>query len=118
MSIKTMKELTNKLNEAVFRKLNNMPQELYKSIVYSLPFTSLFQHVNETYHFTTEESLDNVCSMGEFLVRWQVPEECIYIYDGTQVILQHPSFDYKLQLDSSGDGDFYSHKIETCKFEE
>lgn len=114
MVVKSIKELNNKLEDVLDITL----QKLYKSIVDSLPFTVLFKEVGETYYFSTEYGMDNVGSMEVFICRCQVPEQCIYIDDGTQVILQHPSFDFKLQLDSSGDGDFYSHKIETSKYEE
>lgn len=103
-------------DETIAIDLNNTLNDLYRKIVDSLPATILFRNVGETYHFTTEEDLNNVQSMSEFLDKWQVPGECVYINDGTQVILQHPSFDFKLQVDSSGDGDFYSHKIETSKY--
>jgi len=62
--------------------------------------------------------MNNVHSMNEFLENWAIPDCCIWKYNGIQVVLQHPSFDYKVQLDSVDRGDFYSHRINVSKYKE
>lgn len=87
---------------------------LYKQIVDGMKFTALFQDVGFTHYFETEYSLDtNWHTMSEFLIEWKVPMEAIDVDDGSMVVLKHPSFDFKLRLDASGDGDFTHHKVET-----
>lgn len=44
-----------------------------------------------------------------FLQHIGATQENIVMDDGTQVVLQHPDFDYKVVVDSGGLGDFYSH---------
>lgn len=86
-----------------------------------LTYRETFESIGEVYDFDTSEDMDNVQSMNYFLCTIQdVPEDYNWIVldDGTQVILQHPDFDYKVQLDSGGRGDFYSHRIEISKFKE
>ncbi len=91
---------------------DNLP--LYKRIVDGMKFTELFENVGKTYCFETEEVLEtNTDTMAEFIILWKVPVECIYIDDGSMVILQHPTFDFKLGLSASGNGDYTHHKVET-----
>jgi len=87
---------------------------LYKQIVDGMKFTQLFRDAGETYYFKTEEVLEtNTDTMAEFIINWKVPMEAIDLDDGTMVILKHPTFDFKLRLDASGDGDWTHHKVET-----
>jgi len=87
---------------------------LYKQIVDGIKFTKLFENVGKTYYFKTEEILNtNTDTMAEFIIDWKVPVEAIDLDDGSMVIIKHPTFDFKLRLDASGDGDFTHHKVET-----
>lgn len=81
-------------------------------IVYNMTIHDLYNNGKHVYTFTTYESMDNYWSMDYFFK--QNPELLDYIslYDGTQVFLTHPDYDYELQLDAGGLGDFYSHKID------
>ena len=95
---------------------DNLP--LYKQIVDGMRFTDLFRNVGITHFFETDEPLDtNINTMSEFLINWGVPIECIDLDDGSMVIIKHPTFDFKLRLDASGDGDFTHHKVETSIIE-
>lgn len=89
----------------------------YKENANSLPVVELFTHyLEKCIDFNTYTAMDNACSMSYFLEVWLVPDCCIWKHDDTQVILQHPSFDYKIQLDSMGRGDFRSHRIKISKY--
>ena len=57
---------------------------------------------NELYYsFKTEEDLNNIEAMRVFL------ED----HDGTMVFLFHDDYDFKLIVESFGEGDFFSHGI-------
>lgn len=72
------------------------------------------------YDFDTEDDLDNVLSMNEFLeCHLEYDEDNnVEVYDGTQVIFKHDDYNFKIVADSGGRGDFYSHKIEFSIAEE
>lgn len=59
------------------------------------------------YFFIEDEPMDNVESMRVFLQ--SIPDENIVLDDGTQVILQHEDYDFHVQVDSGGGGDFHLH---------
>ena len=87
-----------------------------------MTYDEIFENIGTIYAFDTNIenlSMDNVDSMDYFLNEIAlVPDEMIVIYDGTQVILKHNDYDFLVQLDSYGRGDFYSHAIEISKYEE
>jgi len=55
--------------------------------------------------------MDNFCSMAWF-VRYSGLEDFIKVYDGTQIVLTHEDFDYEIQVDAGGLGDFFSHRFD------
>ncbi len=83
---------------------------------YNVPedIDELFENGEETYTIVDYniESMDNIQSMSFFLELLNIPDDNIYLYDGTMVILKHNNYDYKLRIDSGGLGDFYSHKFD------
>lgn len=77
----------------------------------------LFKGGEVTYYFDTEDGLDNIESMKFFLNEVGIPNDLISLNDGTQVILKHPKYSYSLILNSSGNGDEFSHIVEvTCLY--
>jgi hypothetical protein len=72
----------------------------------------VFDEQEGFYLFETEEGLDNIQSMDEFLdfhLSWE--EGIIELYDGTLVIFSYPDYNYTIRFDIGGNGNFYSHKI-------
>lgn len=59
--------------------------------------------------------MDNNQSMQHFLECISVADDNIVDDAGTQVIIQHKDYDFKLVIDSGGLGDFFSHKYEVSK---
>lgn len=62
--------------------------------------------------------MDNIESMQYFLDNI----DCIYdnnieVDDGTQVVLTHEDYPYKIQIDAGGLGDFFSHMFEVTVIE-
>jgi len=66
----------------------------------------------------TKPEMDNIQSMAFFLELIGVKDENIFQDDGTQVILMHPDYEYKLVIDSGGLGDFYAHGFTISLFKE
>lgn len=62
--------------------------------------------------------MDNIESMNYFLDQIGCDEDNIDVNDGTQVILKHPKFDFKIVIDSSGLGDSFSHGYDVYVYEE
>jgi len=85
-----------------------------------MTYDEIFENVGIVYDFSTREEdldLNNVQSMNYFLDKIAfVPNEMIVMYDGTQVVIKHKDYDFLVQLDSYGLGDFYSHAIEISKY--
>ena len=57
----------------------------------------------------SRQEMDNIQSMQHFIDCIGATSDNIETDDGTQVVIIHPDFDYKLVIDSGGMGDFYSH---------
>jgi len=72
---------------------------------------SLFEKGEETYYYTSEESMDNYWSMDWF-IKYLGLQDYIFSNEGTQILIQHPKYNSQLQIDAGGFGDFYSHKFE------
>lgn len=69
------------------------------------------------YDFDTDDGLDNIQSMNEFLeYHLDYEEEDLEEYDGTQCIFKNMNYSFKIVADSGGRGGFYSHKIEFSKY--
>lgn len=71
----------------------------------------LFENKEETYTYFSIDSMDNNWSMDWF-IKYLDLGEFIFLNEGTRIELQHPKYNYQLQIDSGGLGDFYSHKFE------
>lgn len=79
----------------------------------------VFEDVGMSYRFNTKTSYDNIESMRIFVERiYKLEVNNIFIDDGTMVVLEHPDYDYRVRLDSGGEGDFKSHIIETSIYVE
>jgi hypothetical protein len=82
-------------------------------IIYDVPSSmdELFERGENSYRIIdyTIEEMDNIQSMCYFLDYIGAVGDNIEVDDGTQVVIVHPGFDYKLVIDSGGLGDFYSH---------
>jgi hypothetical protein len=81
---------------------------------YNVPATvkELFENKEASYSIIDYDinEMDNNESMIYFLEMLpDLTDEMIKIDDGTQVILKHPDYDYKLCIDSGGLGDFHRH---------
>lgn len=64
-----------------------------------------------------EPDMDNIESLRWFLEYLSVHSDSIEVDDGTQVILIHNDFNYKIVIDSSGAGDTHSHLYEVTILE-
>lgn len=63
-------------------------------------------------------AMDNIESMQYFLDNIDgITDNNIEVDDGTQVILTHEDYQYKLQIDAGGLGDFFSHMFEVTVIE-
>lgn len=79
----------------------------------------IFENVGMSYHFKTKASYDNIGSMQIFIDSiLDLENKHIDIAEGTLVVLKHPDYDYKVRLDSGGEGDFKSHRIDTSIYVE
>jgi len=74
----------------------------------------MFENTPENYRYFSYESMDNFWSMDWFIKNFEL-QDFVYINDGTQIILEHPDYEFKLQVDAGGLGDFYSHSFNTQK---
>lgn len=74
----------------------------------------LFENGETFYDFDTEDSMDNIQSL-QFFLDFLDADSYVSHFDGTQCFLTHSAFDFELQLDSGGRGDFYSHVIKITK---
>ena len=89
--------------------------------IYEVPATvkELFEEKEAEYKivdYLPEMEMDNNQSMAFFLDYIGAVSDNIIEDSGTQVIIQHEDFDYKLQIDSGGLGDFFSHRFEVSMF--
>lgn len=55
------------------------------------------------------QPMNNIESMDYFLEQIGVLNNNIIINDNTYVVLAHPNYNYKLEIQSGGTGDFFSH---------
>lgn len=88
--------------------------------IYETPQTvkELFEQGENNYRIINYDyEMDNIQSMTHFIECIGATDYNIETDDGTQMILIHPNFDFKLQIDSGGLGDFYSHGFEVTKID-
>jgi hypothetical protein len=67
-------------------------------------------------HAYSEPEMDNVESLRWFIDYVDIKADYIEEDGGTQLILTHPDFDFKLVVDSCGGGDMHSHRFEVSLF--
>jgi len=81
--------------------------------LYNLPSNiwQLFEEGQPEYRMDTDEAMDNRQAMQEFLYKLQIGNENILEDNGTQVVLIHGNYDYKIVVDCGGLGDSFSHKF-------
>jgi hypothetical protein len=71
------------------------------------------------YQSYDEYGMGNIESMEWFLGYIEgLQDEHIEENEGTQVVLTHPDYDYKLCIDSGGLGDFHSHVFDVSIMED
>ena len=89
--------------------------------IYEIPNSvqDMFEQGETSYRIVdyTIQEMDNNQSMQYFLDCIGATDDNIEIDDGTQVVVKHPNFDYKLVIDSGGLGDFYSHGYDVSLLE-
>ncbi len=85
---------------------NNLPESVQ----------DFFEKGETCYKYFSEESMDNYWSMDWFIKHLGL-SSFVKLNDGTQVFFSHPDFDYDLQVDAGGLGDFFSHKFEVTILE-
>lgn len=82
-------------------------------VIYEIPSSvkEIFEQGENIYRIIdySINEMDNIQSMQYFLEYIGATTDNIEIDEGTQVVIIHPDFDYKLTIDSRGLGDFYSH---------
>lgn len=91
--------------------------------IYEVPVTvrELFVEKEAQYRivdYSPEMEMDNNQSMQFFLDYIGAEGDNIVEDLGTQVFMQCEDFDYKLQVDARGLGDFFSHGFEVSLFKE
>jgi len=90
--------------------------------IYEIPDSvkELFTQGENSYRIIDydEPEMNNNQSMQYFLDCIGATSDNIETDDGTQVIVTHPDFDYKLVIDSGGLGDFYSHGFDVSAYDE
>ena len=72
----------------------------------------LFDNYEEDYtliDYYDTPPMDNIESMDYFLDEMGILEEYIETNEGTYVVLSNENYPFKLKIESSGLGDFYSH---------
>jgi hypothetical protein len=71
----------------------------------------LFKNEEAIYYYYSEDSMDNYYSMDWF-IKYLELQDYIFQNEGTQIQIQHPKYNFQLQIDAGGCGDFFSHKFE------
>ena len=71
----------------------------------------LFSNGNQNYYLSDYDlqPMDNIESVEYFLEQVGVDNDNIETDYGTYMVLKHPDYDYKLEIQSGGMGDFNSH---------
>lgn len=88
------------------------------STIYEIPSSieEMFENKHCFYkiiNYSNGNDMDNIQSMSHFLE--SIPSSFNYDIEeneGTRVVLSHPSYKYKIRIDSYGLGDFFSHGFE------
>lgn len=92
----------------------DVPTSRYVEEMWPLNVEEIFDIAKGHGYFHIEDvSMDNVESMLVFLQ--SVPETNIQLYDGTQVILSHPLYNFDIIVDSGGAGDMNIHVFELTR---
>jgi hypothetical protein len=63
-------------------------------------------------------NMDNNKSMEHFIECVGIPNENIEKNEGTQIVVSHEDYNYKIVIDAGGLGDFYSHGFDLSLYED
>ena len=74
--------------------------------------------IYKLYQDYREPDMDNVESLRWFIECLSIHSDNIESDEGTQVVLSHQDFNYKIVIDSTGAGDTHSHLFEASILEE
>ena len=97
-----------------------------KTEIYEIPnsITQMFDEFAKgetSYRIINENdnmSMDNNQSMQHFIECVGIPTENIEDDEGTQIVVSHEDYNFKIVIDSGGLGDFYSHGFEMSRYED
>jgi len=79
-----------------------------------------FAHGERSYRIINENdnmSMDNNQSMQHFIECVGIPTENIEYDEGTQIVVSNEDYNFKIVIDASGLGDFYSHGFDMSRYE-
>jgi hypothetical protein len=62
--------------------------------------------------------MDNNQSMQHFAECVGIPTENIENDEGTQIVVSHEDYNFKIVIDAGGLGDFYSHGFDMSRYED
>lgn len=113
-------------NNVPYRRYNYTTSVYYEEIknsmalqIYEVPesIKQMFFDAPISYRICddTISAMDNIQSMNFFLEYIECEPNLIVEDYGTQVILEHPDYDFKIVIDSGVLGDFYSHGFVVTK---
>jgi hypothetical protein len=72
----------------------------------------LFENIEETYYLETEKmALNNIEAMNYFIEEVGLQDN-IFENSGTQIIVEHNAYCFKLEINCFGNGDFFNHIFE------
>jgi hypothetical protein len=97
---------------------------MIKKEIYEIPSSIIqlfyeFEHGESSYKIINENiSMDNNESMQHFIDCVGIPTENIENNQGTQIVLSHKDYNYKIVVDAGGLGDFYSNCFDMSRYEE
>ena len=97
-----------------------------KTEIYEIPnsITQMFDEFAKgetSYRIINENdnmSMDNNQSMQHFIEWVGIPSEKIEDDEGTQIVVSHEDYNFKIVIDAGGLGDFYSHGFEMSRYED
>ena len=97
-----------------------------KTEIYEIPYSINqlffeFEHGETSYRIINENDdmiMDNNQSMQHFIECVGIPAENIEDNEGTQIVVSHEDYNFKIVIDAGGLGDFYSHGFEMSRYED
>ena len=82
--------------------------------IYEIPgsIKELFDNGENSYRiidYNRSVGMDNIASLCYFMECVGINRENVECNDGTQAVIKHDDYDFKLVINSGGLGDFFSH---------